>query len=77
MSDLPSTSREDHLAWSKKRALEYLDTGDVQGAFASMVSDLRKHPETAEHPGMTLGLMEMMFRPMSAPAMREHIEGYH
>jgi hypothetical protein len=39
-------SREEHLAWCKKRALEYLDDGDINSAIASMISDLARHPET-------------------------------
>lgn len=39
-------SREEHLAWCKERALEYLEKGDLRGAITSMLSDLSKHPET-------------------------------
>jgi len=39
-------TREEHLAWCKKRALEYLDKGDANNAVASMESDMRKHPDT-------------------------------
>jgi len=39
-------TRQEHLDWCKKRALEYLDHGDVSNAIASMMSDLNKHPET-------------------------------
>ena len=39
-------NRQQHLEWCKKRAHEYLARGDVQNAVASMLSDLRKHPET-------------------------------
>lgn len=37
-------TRAEHLTWCKQQALEYVDRGDVQGAFASMTSDLNKHP---------------------------------
>ena len=40
------TTRLEHLEFCKKRALEYLDRGDVQNAIASMMSDLSKHDET-------------------------------
>lgn len=40
-------TRDEHLEWAKKRALEFLDSGDVENAVASMASDLQKHPETA------------------------------
>ena len=37
---------EEHLAWCKKRALEYLDAGELANAFTSMLSDMDKHPDT-------------------------------
>lgn len=37
---------EEHLEWCKKRALEYLDAGELADAFTSMLSDMDKHPET-------------------------------
>lgn len=40
------TTRDEHLAFCKKRALEYVDAGDLPGAAASMGSDLLNHPET-------------------------------
>jgi hypothetical protein len=49
-------SRADHLAWCKQRALEYLDAGDRTNAIASMISDLRKHPELEDHAGIFLFL---------------------
>lgn len=39
-------TRAEHLEWCKQRALEYLDTGQLSNAVASMGSDLTKHPET-------------------------------
>ena len=36
-------TRDEHLAWCRERALEYLDTGDLTRAFTSMVSDVTKH----------------------------------
>jgi hypothetical protein len=47
-------TREEHLAWCKKRALEYLDAGDLKSAAASMASDLSKHPATMVHPAVAL-----------------------
>ena len=40
-------TREEHLAWAKKRALEYVDAGDLEQAINSMGSDLMKHPDWA------------------------------
>lgn len=73
----PSTTRAEHLAWCKQRALAYVDAGDVLNAFASMTSDLRKHPETADHSGTELGLMQVMVGLLDSPTeMRRWIEGY-
>jgi hypothetical protein len=38
-------TRDEYLEWAKKRALEYLDRGDIQNAIASMGSDLNKHED--------------------------------
>jgi len=53
-------TRAEHLAWCKARALEYVDTGDLTQAFASMASDLRKHPDTTNNPAIQLGMTLMM-----------------
>lgn len=68
----------EHLAWCKQRALEYCDAGDVDQAFASMASDLGKHPETEGHMGIQLGMMQLMGGMLSSPAqMRRFIEGFN
>jgi hypothetical protein len=38
--------RDEHLAWARRRAHEYLDAGDVRNAVQSMMSDVQKHDET-------------------------------
>ena len=53
-------TRAEHLTWCKQRALEYVATGDLPGAFQSMTSDLSKHPETKSHPGSALGMQLLM-----------------
>lgn len=50
-------SRDEHLEWCKKRALEYLDAGDISQGFTSMISDLGKHPELEKHAGIEIGVM--------------------
>lgn len=73
------TTRQEHLDWCKKRALEYVDVGDVSQAFASFVSDVRKHPETERvlETISQLGVPLMSMGLLSTPQqMREHIEGY-
>ena len=42
------SERDEHMAWCKQRALDYLELGDVPSAISSMLSDLSKHPETVE-----------------------------
>ena len=74
-------TRAEHLAWCKKRALEYLEPGthcDLQQAFTSIASDLRKHPETKDHAGVNLGLMLLMNNGLATPdEMRKFIEGFN
>ena len=71
-------TRSEHVEWAKGRALEYLDTGDLQNAFASMASDMGKHPETsaiAKSPLMTIGMQSVMSG--DAGAVRRFIEGFN
>ena len=71
-------TRQEHLLWCKKRALEYVEAGDNGQAFASMASDLRKHPDTENHPGIQLGMMQMICGLLNTPAeMRKFIEGFN
>ncbi len=68
-------TREEHLAWCKQRALEYVDSGDMANAFASMLSDLGKHPDTFSSVNiMSLGLSAVTSG--SAHEMRKFIEGF-
>lgn len=76
MSDKPT--RAEHLQWCKDRALEYVRTGDLMTAFASMMSDLGKHSETANHLGIELGTNLFINGHLNtADEMRSHIEGYN
>lgn len=71
-------TRAEHLAWCKQRALELLETGDVQQAFTSMVSDVGKHHETAGHTAIHLGALLLMGGHLESPVtMRKFIEGFH
>lgn len=70
--------RQSHLEWCKKRAYEYLDQGDVQNAYASMASDLNKHPDTQGHAAISLGMMLMMSGNLSTEReMRKFIDGFN
>lgn len=75
---MTAATREEHLAWCKQRALEYVAQGDLHNAFASMGSDLNKHEGTRDHQGMVLGMMMMMGGHLDAPEkMRRFIEGFN
>jgi len=52
--------------------------GNLSGAWASMISDLRKHPETADHAAISLGNMMLVGGHLnSATEMRKFIEGFN
>jgi hypothetical protein len=71
-------TREEHLAWCKKRALKYVDEGDLTSAWASMSADLQKHPDTKTHAGIELGALMLINGNLStAPDMRKFIEGFN
>ena len=68
--------RQEHLEWAKKRAAEYLDDGDPAQAYASFVSDCRKHPDL----NYNSFLFAMGLNPIyqtSVPKMREFINGFN
>ncbi len=69
-------TRAEHLQWCKDRALEYADRNDITNAIASFGSDLRKHPDTENHPAAELMLMMAMTRQFERPGeLRKFIEG--
>lgn len=71
-------TRDEHLAWAKARALEYADQGDATNAMASIGSDLQKHPDTANHAGIQLGMMMMMSGNLRGrEEVRRFIEGFN
>lgn len=52
-------NRKKHLEWCEKRALEYLDAGDMANAVTSMMSDLDKHPDTELKPDGAMSMLGM------------------
>jgi TorA maturation chaperone TorD len=71
-------NREEHLQWCKIRALEYVDSDDIQNAWASMASDMQKHEETKDHIAINLGMSLMMIGQLSTPQeMRKFIEDFN
>lgn len=68
-------TRDEHLAWCKKRALEYLDRGDLLNAVTSMGSDLQKHPELRCNAFLLMaGALDAQNG--DVPAVRRWIEGF-
>ena len=55
--DIRTQKGKDHLEWSKKRALEYIEKGDISGAWNSMLSDLSNNNELMRHSAIELGNM--------------------
>jgi hypothetical protein len=69
-------TRAAHLAWCKQRALEYINQGDLANAFASLTSDLSKHPDTENHLAISLGMRLLVAGHLTtAEAMRTFING--
>ncbi|MET9260470.1 hypothetical protein [Amycolatopsis sp. NPDC004079] len=52
--------RAEHLAWSKQRALEYVDLGQLETALTSFFSDMSKSPLTAKNEAIGLGTRLMV-----------------
>ena len=71
-------TRQEYLSWCKQRSLEYVDTGDLNQAVTSMLSDLGKHEETKNHAGIGLG-MQMMIGCFlqTADEVRKFIDGFN
>ena len=71
-------TRQEHLEWCKKRALEYVAADQIYNAYASMISDLGKHPELAGHPAIMLGVQLMAMGELSTQSqMRKFIDGFN
>jgi hypothetical protein len=53
-------ARDQHLAWCKRRAHEYIADGDVQNAVQSMMSDLAKRDDIKITPEIAALSFEVM-----------------
>ena len=68
--------RAEHLAWAKKRALEYVDRGELPNALSSILSDLKKGETGWFNVDMVAHLgMDELILGASAVQMRHFIEG--
>lgn len=71
-------TRDEHLEWAKKRALEYVDRGELEQGLTSMLSDLSKHEELKNHLGIELGVeLSLIGALRSERVMRRFIEGFN
>lgn len=71
-------TRGEHLAWCKSRALEYAETGDLNNAIASMVSDLQKHFETKITPPVERALLiPILFDRLDKQKVIDWINGFN
>jgi hypothetical protein len=70
-------TRDEHLAWCKARALEYVDAGDLDQARTSMLSDLTKWEQPLYDSG-TLGvlMMDALLFCKTSEQMRYWINGF-
>lgn len=67
-----------HLKWCVDRAMEYANSGDMPAAWASFVSDTRKHPGTehiADHE--LLGMMMFSGLANTPKQFKDFIEGWN
>ena len=67
-------TRDEHMEWCKKRALEYVDKSPLE-AVTSMLSDLSKHEET-KVVGDKMALYGIMFATKSPQQAKQFIEGF-
>jgi hypothetical protein len=68
-------TREEHLAWAKQRALEYLWRGELADAVASMGSDMGKHPELRMNDGLMAVAMLYVIN-YDVDGVKRWIEGF-
>ncbi len=64
-------TRAGHLNWCKGRALALVREGDVPGGWSSFASDMTKHPETADHPALELGMGMLVAGHLNSPSAME------
>ena len=72
-------TREEHLAWCKEDAMQYVEAGDYQGAVTAMLCDLDKHPETASLGNgvlAQLGIVTLLNNPTRESVTR-YIQGFN
>jgi len=70
-------NRAEHLQWCKDRALEHINNGDINQGITSMMSNIRKHPETDSEAYASLCMMMLMGNQLSTKqAAVDFINGF-
>jgi hypothetical protein len=72
-------TRKEHIEWCKKRAIEEMDFHkNPQQGIISMMSDLRKHPETNSEALVSLcGMMLMKTPKMNRQEVINFLNGFN
>lgn len=71
-------NRAEHLQWAKDRAIDLLERGETNGAFASFNSDMLKHKELEDHVRLELGMKLLLTGNLNSYSqMKEWIEGFN
>jgi len=71
-------NRQEHLQWSKDRAIQILNEGDVAGSYSSFMCDMNDHPELANHLALEMGMMLLFGGQLSTYSeMKNFIEGFN
>ena len=74
-STISTTTREHYVEWSKERALALLRVGRIHEAVASMMMDMRKHPNCGvPHEIHAIGIFAAAAG--NAAVARAYIEGF-
>lgn len=77
--DQTGEARE-HLDWCVQRAMEYANAGDMSQAWASFLSDVRKHPGTEDifsHPITGMEMLRQTNVNAGAEEFRKFITGWN
>ncbi len=80
-----SETRADHLAWCKKRAIAEYDfyasrdghAAAARNAIVSMISDMRKHPDTVGGPTLDALALQLLPTFHTRQAVVNFINGYN
>jgi len=70
-------TRDEHIAWCKRRAIDEMEfSTDPKQGVVSMMSDIRKHPETNSEALQALCMMTLL-GPCTEQGVRDFIQGFN